>query len=233
MDMMVRAGREIRASRPALTTGTMLEAWHVMAAHQSTSRFPLDHAPLPDPDPFPSDPLGWTRCVYRWVAGFPGYFIGSDGSFWSCKTLGSGTCIDLGKPHRVATHPNDKGYIQARLSRSPKLHARLVHRLVLEAFIGPRPPGMECRHLDGDKANNDIRNLRWGTPLENAADQIRHGSQVRGERSSKAKLTGAQVVEIRILRAAGMSLPALARKFGVRNPTILKIVRREYWAHIP
>lgn len=51
-----------------------------------------------------------------------------------------------------------------------------VHRAVLEAFAGPCPEGMECRHLDGDAANNSVENLRWGTPAENRADVIRHGN---------------------------------------------------------
>jgi hypothetical protein len=51
-----------------------------------------------------------------------------------------------------------------------------VHRVVLEAFVGPCPEGMECRHLDGNSANNQVDNLKWGTPSENRADIIRHGN---------------------------------------------------------
>lgn len=52
---------------------------------------------------------------------------------------------------------------------------RFVHRLVLEAFIGPCPPGMECRHLDDNKTHNRLPNLCWGTRIENRADMIRNG----------------------------------------------------------
>jgi hypothetical protein len=51
-----------------------------------------------------------------------------------------------------------------------------VHRLVLAAFVGPCPDGMECRHLDGNPANNRIENLCWGTRAENNADRVRHGT---------------------------------------------------------
>lgn len=54
--------------------------------------------------------------------------------------------------------------------------SRQVHRLVLEAFVGPCPDdGMECLHADGDPANNHVTNLRWGTRSENNLDKVRHG----------------------------------------------------------
>lgn len=51
----------------------------------------------------------------------------------------------------------------------------LIHRLVLEAFVGPRPEGMECCHWDDDKTNNHLSNLRWDTKKANARDALRNG----------------------------------------------------------
>ena len=53
---------------------------------------------------------------------------------------------------------------------------RPVHRLVLEAFVGPRPAGTECCHGDGDPENNRLSNLRWDTHESNMDDQRRHGT---------------------------------------------------------
>jgi hypothetical protein len=53
---------------------------------------------------------------------------------------------------------------------------RGVHQLVVEAFIGPCPPGLEIRHLDGNPANNALSNLRYGTRSENGMDRVRHGT---------------------------------------------------------
>lgn len=51
-----------------------------------------------------------------------------------------------------------------------------VHRLVLETFIGPPPPGKPyALHYDGDPENNHLSNLRWGSPSENTHDKVRHG----------------------------------------------------------
>lgn len=50
-----------------------------------------------------------------------------------------------------------------------------VHRLVLEAFVGPCPDGMECCHYDDDPSNNHLSNLRWATRNENMLDRSRNG----------------------------------------------------------
>ena len=86
--------------------------------------------------------------------------------------------------------------------RKPAL--RLVHHLVLEAFIGPRPEGQETRHGPGGALDNRLVNLRWGTHLDNVTiDKERDGTVIRGERHGWAKLTEADIHEISARRAAG------------------------------
>lgn len=56
----------------------------------------------------------------------------------------------------------------------PKL--RLVHQLVLEAFVGPRPDeAMGVRHLNDDPTDNTLGNLAWGTYGENMQDRVTNG----------------------------------------------------------
>ena len=50
-----------------------------------------------------------------------------------------------------------------------------VHVLVLDAFVGPRPNGMQGLHRDDDHANNNLSNLYWGTQSQNMADRLRNG----------------------------------------------------------
>lgn len=57
---------------------------------------------------------------------------------------------------------------------------RYVHRLVLEAFVGSCPEGMECCHWDDDPGNNRLDNLRWGTRSENMLDRTRNGVDNNG-----------------------------------------------------
>ncbi|MFL0172399.1 NUMOD4 motif-containing HNH endonuclease [Mycobacterium sp. SMC-13] len=51
-----------------------------------------------------------------------------------------------------------------------------VHNLVLEAFVGPRPPGMAACHGDGNHHNNTLGNLRWDTYSSNNRDLVRHNT---------------------------------------------------------
>lgn len=60
---------------------------------------------------------------------------------------------------------------------------RYVHRLVLEAFVGPCPKGMQCRHLNGIPTDNRLENLRWGTPSEDNYDRVRHGTHQHTKRT--------------------------------------------------
>jgi hypothetical protein len=57
----------------------------------------------------------------------------------------------------------------------PRLGRRNVHRLVLEAFVGPAPEGHEARHIDDVKTNCRLTNLAWGTRAENLADRTKNG----------------------------------------------------------
>lgn len=71
-----------------------------------------------------------------------------------------------------------------------------VHRIVLEAFVGLRPEGMVCRHLDGNGLNNNLSNLKWGTVKENYKDMVKHGRSLRGfhhSEESKRKMSIAKM----------------------------------------
>ena len=67
--------------------------------------------------------------------------------------------------------PASNAYLQVKVDSK-----KLVHRLVLEAFVGPPREGEECRHLDGNPKNNHLTNLRWGSRRENSLDRTRHGT---------------------------------------------------------
>lgn len=68
------------------------------------------------------------------------------------------------------------GYLCIMLCRNGYAQLRKVHLIVLEAFKGACPPGLQARHLDGIKIHCAPENLEWGTGSENTKDQIRHGT---------------------------------------------------------
>lgn len=162
-----------------------------------------------------------TEVEYRDIPGFEGYRVGSDGSI-----LFGGI--------EIKQHQAGKGhyrYIAFRVNG--KQVNRYVHRLVLEAFVGPCPPGMECCHENGITSDNRLTNIGWGTRKKNAADRIRHGTQVRGETQGSSKLTTSQVREIRSDYACGkVSQHQLAKKYNVQVMTINYLLKRKTWAHV-
>jgi len=86
---------------------------------------------------------------------------------------------------------------------------------------------MECCHGDGDRTNNCLENLRWGTKRSNQADRLRHGTHNRGERHKSSKLTKAQVLAI---RNDSRSCPEIAKDHGIHPTYVSQIKRRVRWA---
>jgi hypothetical protein len=84
---------------------------------------------------------------------------------------------------------NKYGHLSVQLCKKCKARSFLIHRLVLLAFVGPCPDGMECRHLDGNHQNNKLKNLKWGTSSENRRDAMKHGTwrPVKGPDNSGSK----------------------------------------------
>ncbi|WP_341702630.1 HNH endonuclease [Ferrovibrio sp.] len=102
---------------------------------------------------------------------------------------------------------------------------RLVHQLVIEAFVGPRPDGLEVCHGNGIKDDNRLENLRYDTPAGNRADI----DYQKGEAHSQAKLTASEVLRIREL-ASIHTQAELARMFGVSPGAINGVVHHRNWA---
>lgn len=83
--------------------------------------------------------------------------------------------------------PSDKaGHLSVTLSRNSNTRSFPVHTLVLLAFIGPRPPGMEACHGPDGTQDNRVQNLRWDTSSENNHDIVRQG---RNKNSNKSRCT--------------------------------------------
>lgn len=102
-----------------------------------------------------------------------------------------------------------------------------VHRLVLEAFCGPKE-GMYACHNNGNPADNRLENLRWDTPSGNQADKVIHGTDSRGDKGSK-KLTSD---DVRAIRLSSEKQQVLADKYGVTQVMISRIKLRTVWRHL-
>lgn len=128
------------------------------------------------------------------------------------------------------THKSGHLYVSLHKGKGKKSHQ--VHRLVLAAFIGSCPDGMEVCHADGVASNNNLANLRYGTRKENVADAVSSGSMLRGSANGHAKLTETDIPRIFALYAAGETQKQIAARFGVGFGAIQKVLDRTRWAHV-
>lgn len=167
--------------------------------------------------------------TYKDIPEYPEYRIGNDGSVWSCK---SRERYPKKVPWRkLKPKVNKDGHLIVTLCRPRKMF--FVHTLVLVAFVGPRPKGMEaCHYPDRNPANNKPSNLRWGTRKDNAADSVKHGTNPHGEKHGCARLKVDDVRSIRTSYAAGVSSKKLAEKYGINKAHVWDIVARNVWKSV-
>lgn len=128
-----------------------------------------------------------------------------------------------GKVLRPGSQTN--GYQVVMLWRDRRQHARRVHSVVAEAFLGPRPEGHDVNHRDCDRTNNAASNLEYLTRAENC----RHSALA--DRLGN-KLENADIKEIRQLVASGRTQESVGRMFGVTQAIVSKIARRQLWKHV-
>ncbi|MDE2103514.1 MAG: HNH endonuclease [Patescibacteria group bacterium] len=172
--------------------------------------------------------------------GCPKYRVGDDGSVWSKwgtrhhRRLDGKLCAFDGEWRRISPGAHPKGHLVVGLCEGGKKRGFFVHRLVLLAFIGPCPDGMEgCHFPDRNPANNRLENLRWDTKEANEADRIAHGTDNRGSHHGMSKLTEVAVAEIRRLHAeGGWTYERLGAHFSVNATTVYSVIRRRSWKHI-
>lgn len=110
--------------------------------------------------------------------------------------------------------------------------ARLVSGMVAEAFLGPRPERHDVCHNNGDGLDDRAVNLRYDTRAGNMADTVEHGTRRQGETSHFAKITEADVIEIRRRRAAGEKHRSIAADYGIHQDNSSAICRRVSWKHV-
>lgn len=142
---------------------------------------------------------------------------------YEVSNLGEVRRIGSTKPLALSTKKGKHPYQRAHLSQNGKTRYILVHRLVLETFVGPCPDGMQAMHLDDNPRNNRLDNLRWGTPKENHSTINR-----KGERNGRAKLTSK---DVNYIRSYTGPLKNLADQFNVSYKYISNIRSNITWKH--
>ncbi len=126
----------------------------------------------------------------------------------------------------LSTLYDSQGYPQISLGREKKV---LIHTLVLESFIAPRPDNLFARHLNGDKTDNSLENLMWDTMSNNQADKIKHGTNNAGTKHYRSKFTEEDIRTIRHLREQGAAYVEIAKRFSVTDGAIKDICYKRNW----
>lgn len=114
------------------------------------------------------------------VVGYEGLYEVSDQG--RVKSLARSFVRRDGKPQTIRerflsqTKFDTHGYRTSRLCNLGTFKDVWVHRLVLEAFVGPCPQGMVACHWNDVKADNRLENLRWDTQSANQYDKVRNGT---------------------------------------------------------
>lgn len=167
--------------------------------------------------------------TWKPVVGFDGYEVSDLGRVRSWRKGGNGYLTRLKVARVLKPWPDGDGYLSVYLCQGGGIRtARKVYRLVMEAFVGPRPEGHECAHEDGSRTNNRLDNLKWKTHTENERDKAVHGTLTFGERNGVCKLTVEKVADI---RASSESDREAAERLGMSTAQIGRIRRGERWAH--
>ena len=170
------------------------------------------------------------KTKWKHIPGFPSYYkVSNKGEVKSLDhtTVGKTGRTQFCLGQTVSSYRIDKwGHYAVNLRTTKgKQNVYKVHRLVLLAFIGPCPKGLQCRHLDGNGSHNCPSNLRWGTPQENSDDKKRHGTMACGEKSGGWKLTNKEVYTILTRLDEGGLATRLAKQYEVNISLIHAICK--------
>lgn len=122
------------------------------------------------------------------------------------------------------------GYKTCRLYKDGIDEFFFIHRLVSMAFVDKNEGKDYINHIDGDKGNNNAKNLEWCTHQENIVHAFETGLSQRGSRHYRTNLTERDVLEIRKLYKKGKYYQyELAEKFDIDPSQISRIINESAW----
>lgn len=167
---------------------------------------------------------------WRKVPGHPGYEVSDQGrvrsldrEVWSRRS-GGRLYRRFYRGKMLSPRLNTDGYRVVTMGNLWR-DAR-VPCLVLLAFRGPPPRGMEACHRDGVKSDDRLSNLKYDTHRNNLRDRAEHGTDPKGERHWMSKLTER---DVRAIRRSLLRQSSLAKKYGVSRSNISHVQTGQTW----
>ena len=167
--------------------------------------------------------------IWRSIAGCEGFYEASNlGRVRSCSRFvlaGYGSTRFIRS--RVLVPSTDKdGYLTVNVCGPTfKKKTMKVHCLVLRAFVGLPPEGLQSLHANGVPNDCRLENLSYGTGVGNWQDRRRHGRGTSGENNPNAKLTNQQVLELCKLDNK-LSYRQRGQQFGISGEHASRLIKR-------
>jgi hypothetical protein len=161
---------------------------------------------------------------WRPARGYEGiYEVSTEGRLWSvCRKR-------IKRPY-----VRKNGYVQHTLTRGGRQRSHYLHRLVVEAFRGSIPEGLQCNHKSGVKGDCRLSNLEVVTRRANMAHARRMGllRPLAGVLNGRATVSEAQVLAMRRMHEAGQTVRQIAEEMQVPWGLAYKAIRRITWRHL-
>lgn len=171
--------------------------------------------------------------VWMPVLGFEGFYeasnLGKVKSISRMVPFGTRGNKRFIKGSEVKPILGSRGYLVVNLTRSGKRRQLFLHKVILEAFLGERPEGMESCHNNGNRQDARLENLRWDTRSGNHKDKRKHGTWQVGEKANNVKLTNEIVIAI---RSKGLTARQAVEQYGLSKSNAKHIVRGDTWRHL-
>lgn len=183
--------------------------------------------------------------IWKDIPGYEGFYkISSIGIVIGLERYGNmpaNNGLKIIKGRQIKGYICNHGYKEITLSKNGKREKFLLHRLLGMLFF-PNPENKRTiNHKDGNKLNNDLKNLEWATDSENLFHAYRLGlkkvtedmkEKIRGENNNKAKLSVKDIIDIRAKLAYGMRQIDIAKFYNITQGTVSDINREKTWMHL-
>lgn len=165
------------------------------------------------------------------------------GNFYEVSNLGNVRSLDRVTPSKnnstrivkgkiLSQSLSHTGYFVVGLSINGKNKQRLVSRVVANSFHGYPGKEYQARHLNGNRLDNRLVNIDWGTGFDNALDKKRHGTCSEGIQNPNCKLTVKEVLTIIELYHKGLRQSEIADITGAHRSTVNHVLLGRTWKHI-
>ena len=169
--------------------------------------------------------------IWKLIWDFPDYKVSNFGRVKRFVVDSGNRRLKILKP---ASYSNGYLFVTLTKNRCKIIKQKMIHRLVLEAFVKKCPEGKETNHKDGIKDNNYLTNLEWLTTKENQRHMWETGlNKHYGENHSMSKLKVGEVWLIKKLLYHNVILQKTIAKMFLVGPMCISTIKRgETWKRV-